>query len=82
MEVLLYFLLGIFVASVLSPVFQLWLEWHAVWVEMKKMKLSEAINDSNIKMQQAASSVGEVDTRAIGFSADWGEEEEECDYED
>lgn len=82
MEVLLYFLLGVFCATVGYPLIQGWLEWHLTWIEAKKMKISEAINDSNIRMQQAASSVREADTRAIGFSADWSEKEEECDYED
>lgn len=79
---LLYFFLGIFCATVVYPVVQAWLEWHLTWIEAKKMKLNEAITDSNIKMQQAVSSAGDQDTRAIGFSATWGEEEEECEYED
>ena len=82
MEILTIFLLGIFFALCGLPVLQGWAEWHLTWIEVKKMKLNEAINNSNIRMQQAVSSAEEVDTRAIGFSASWGDEEEECDYED
>ena len=52
------------------------------WFETKRMKCAEAINNSNINMQKAASSIEEqYSTRQIGFSLSEEEEEEE-NYED
>jgi hypothetical protein len=63
------------------PLINSLVELIIAWFETKRMKCAEAINNSNINMQKAASSVEEeFPTRRIGFSL--SEEEEECEEDE
>lgn len=79
---LVWFISGILFALVILPLLNSLMELIMAWFETKRMKCAEAINNSNINMQKAASSIEEqYSTRQIGFSLSEEEEEEE-NYED
>ena len=78
---LLYFILGFIFAVYLIPIFDGISGWFLTWVEAKKAKQSEIVNQANIKMRQAAASVDtDNPKRLIGFNVpndDCEEEDEE-----
>ena len=78
---LLYFILGFTFAVYLIPLLDGISAWFLTWVEAKKAKQSEIINQTNIKMRQAAASADtDSPKRLIGFSVpddDYEEEDEE-----
>lgn len=79
---LLYFILGIIFVTYVIPLLDGISAWFLTWVEAKKAKQSEIINQINIKMRQAAASAEEdPPRRLIGFrmpdSEDYDEEENE-----
>ena len=77
---LLYFILGILFIQYFIPLVEGISAWFLTWVEMKKTKCGEIINQSNINMRQAAASAEEdLPRRAIGFCAPDDEIEEEED---
>lgn len=79
---LLYFILGFVFAVYLIPLLDGISAWFLTWVESKKVKQSEIINLTNIKMRQAAASADDDSPkRLIGFCRDDDYEEEE-DEED
>lgn len=79
---LVWFISGILFALVILPLLNSLMELIMAWFETKRMKCAEAINNSNINMQKAVSSIEEQhSTRQIGFSLSEEEEEEE-NYED
>lgn len=80
---LLYFILGIIFVTYVIPLFDGILAWFLTWVEAKKAKQSEVINQTNIKMRQAAASAEQdPPRRPIGFCVPDSEELEEEEYED
>ena len=80
---LLYFVLGFIFAVYLIPLLDGISTWFLTWVEAKKAKQSEIINQTNIKMRQAAASAeDDSPKRLIGFCRDDDYEEEEEDEED
>lgn len=80
---LLYFILGFVFAVYLIPLLDGLSAWFLTWVEAKKTKQAEIINQTNIKMRQAAASAeDDSPKRLIGFYADDDYEEEEEDEED
>lgn len=75
---LLYFILGFAFAIYLIPLLDGVSAWFLTWVEAKKAKQSEIINQTNIKMRQAAASAEDDSSkRLIGFCRDDDYEEEE-----
>lgn len=77
---LLYFILGILFVTYVIPLLDGILAWFLTWVEAKKAKQSEVINQTNIKMRQAAASAEEDSPhRSIGFRLPDEEEEYEED---
>ena len=78
---LLYFILGFVFAVYLIPLLDGLSAWFLTWIEAKKAKQSEIINQTNIKMRQAAASADtDSPKRLIGFSVpddDYEEEDEE-----
>ena len=79
---LLYFILGFMFAVYLIPLLDGISGWFLTWIEAKKAKQSEIINQTNIKMRQAAASADtDSPKRLIGFSVpdDDSEEEDEED---
>ena len=79
---LLYFILGFVFAVYLIPLLDGISAWFLTWVEAKKAKQSEIINQTNIKMRQAvASAEDDSPKRLIGFCRDddYDEEEDEED---
>ena len=75
---LLYFILGIIFVTYIIPLLDGTLAWFLTWVEAKKAKQSEVINQTNIKMRQAAASAEEdPPRRPIGFRVPDEEEENE-----
>ncbi len=77
---LLYFILGIIFVQYMIPLFDGVIGWFLTWVEAKKAKQSEVINQTNIKMRQAAASAEEdPPRRPIGFRVPDEEEEYEED---
>ena len=65
---LLYFILGILFVQVFIPIIDGISAWFLTWVEAKKSKQSNVINDANIKMRQAAASADQdPPMRKIGF---------------
>lgn len=79
---LLYFILGFTFASYLMPVLEGLGAWFLTWVEAKKAKQSEIVNQANIKMRKdAASTDQDVPSMGkIGFQyldAEEGEDEED-----
>ena len=77
---LLYFILGILFVQYGIPLLDGISAWFLTWVEAKKAKQSEVINQTNIKMRQAAASAEEdPPRRPIGFRVPDEEEEYEED---
>lgn len=77
---LLYFILGIVFVQYMIPLFDGIIGWFLTWTEAKKAKQSEVINQTNIKMRQAAASAEEdPPRRVIGFRVPDEEEENEED---
>ena len=77
---LLYFILGILFGTQVMPLLDGASAWFLTWVEAKKAKQSEVINQTNIKMRQAAASAEEdPPRRPIGFRVPDEEEEYEED---
>ena len=77
---LLYFILGILFVTYVIPLMDGISSWFLTWVEAKKAKQSEVINQTNIKMRQAAASAEEDPPRKpIGFRVPDEEEEYEED---
>ena len=79
---LLYFILGFVFAVYLIPLLDGISAWFLTWVEAKKARQSEIINNTNIKMRQAvASAEDDSPKRLIGFCRedDYEEEEDEED---
>ena len=77
---LLYFILGILFVTYVIPLMDGISSWFLTWVEVKKAKQSEVINQTNIKMRQAAASAEEdPPRRPIGFRVPDEEEEYEED---
>jgi hypothetical protein len=77
---LLYFILGIVFVQYMIPLFDGIIGWFLTWTEAKKAKQSEVINQTNIKMRQAAASAEEDPPhRVIGFRVPDEEEENEED---
>ena len=77
---LLYFILGILFVTYVIPLLDGISSWFLTWVEAKKVKQSEVINQTNIKMRQAAASADEdPPRRPIGFRVPDEEEEYEED---
>jgi hypothetical protein len=80
---LLYFILGFVFAVYLIPLLDGLSAWFLTWVEAKKTKQAEIINQTTIKMRQAAASAEEdAPRRAIGFALPDDYEEEEDEEED
>lgn len=80
---LLYFILGIFFVSYIIPIIDGISSWFLTWVEAKKAKQSEIVNEANIKMRQAVASADQdTPMRQIGFQVPDPEENEEEDEED
>jgi hypothetical protein len=80
---LLYFILGFVFAVYLIPLLDGLSAWFLTWVEAKKTKQAEIINQTTINMRQAAASAEEdAPRRAIGFALPDDYEEEEEDEED
>lgn len=78
---LIWFISGVIFALVILPLMHSLAELIVAWMETYRMQCAEAINNSNINMQKAASSVEEeFPTRRIGFSL--SEEEEECEEDE
>lgn len=77
---LLYFILGILFVTYVIPLMDGISSWFLTWVEAKKAKQSEVINQTNIKMRQATASAEEdPPRRPIGFRVPDEEEEYEED---
>ena len=79
---LLYFILGFTFASYLMPVLEGLGAWFLTWVEAKKAKQTEIVNQVNIKMRKDAASADQDRTHVgkIGFqylNAEKGEDEED-----
>ena len=73
---LLYFILGIVFITYVIPLLDGISGWFLTWVEAKKAKQSEIVNQANIKMRQAAASTEEDPPhRPIGFRVPDEEEE-------
>lgn len=80
---LLYFILGIVFVTYVIPLLDGISAWFLTWVEAKKAKQSEIINQTNIKMRQAAAPAEEdPPRRPIGFRMPDPEESEEEENED
>ena len=80
---LLYFILGFIFAVYLIPLLDGISAWFLTWVEAKKAKQSEFINQTNIKMRQAvASAENDSPKRLVGFCREDDDYEEEEDEED
>lgn len=79
---LLYFILGFAFAVYLIPLLDGLSAWFLTWVEAKKTKQAEVINQITIRMRQtAASAEDDTPRRAIGFCCE-DDYEEEDDEED
>ena len=81
---LLYFILGFTFASYLMPVLEGLGAWFLTWVEAKKAKQSEIVNQVNIKMRKdAAAASADQDYTPVGkigfqyLDAEEGEDENE-----
>ena len=78
---LLYFILGFAFASYLMPILEGLGAWFLTWVEAKKAKQTEIVNQANIKMRKDAASTDQ-DTPSVGkigfqyLDAEEGEDEE------
>lgn len=87
MTYLLIFVAGILFVQFIMPLLDGLLSWVLLALEAKKAALSEKVNESNIKMKQAATSAAEANfpkPRTIGFTApaEEYETEEDEDYND
>jgi hypothetical protein len=79
---LLYFILGFVFAVYLIPLLDGISAWFLTWVEAKKTKQAEIINQTTINMRQATTSAeNSSPKRVIGFARDDDYEEEEEDEE-
>ena len=79
---LLYFILGFTFASYLTPVLEGLGAWFLTWVEAKKAKQSEIVNQANIKMRKDAASTDQ-DAPSMGrFGCQSLDSEEGEDKED
>lgn len=81
MKKLLYFVSGALFVSCGIPIADGLCSWFLTWIEAKKAKSSEIINQVNIKIRQdAASADQDPPMRKIGFcvpdSENYGEEED------
>ncbi len=75
---LLYFILGFVFAVYLIPLLDGISAWFLTWVEAKKTKQAEIINQTTINMRQAtASAENKSPKRLIGFCREDDYEEEE-----
>ena len=81
---LVWFIFGILFAELLLPLLKKLGELIATRLEKTEAKLSESINESNIKMKQALASVDKDDMPKyqIGFAIPACDEEEEEDIDD
>lgn len=80
MKLLCFFILGFIFAAYLIPLLDGLSSWFLTWIDLKKIKLNEIINQINIKMRQAAASAEEdPPRRSIGFRVPDEEEEYEED---
>lgn len=76
----LYFIAGILFVSYFIPLLDGLSSLFLTWIEAKKGKLNEEINQSNIQIRKSAASAEEdPPRRLIGFCA---EDSEECEEED
>lgn len=80
---LLYFILGFCFASFGIPIVEGICAWFLTWIEAKKAKQSDAINQVNIKMRKEAASAGQDEPQMakIGFQIPVADEEESEDDE-
>ena len=80
---LFYFILGVLFVSYVIPIIDGISAWFLTWVEAKKTKQSEIVNQANITMRKAIASADEdPPMRPIGFrvpDAEDYEEEEDLD---
>lgn len=80
---LLYFILGFTFASYLIPVLEGLGAWFLTWVEAKKAKQTEIVNQVNIKMRKDAAASADQDYIPVGkigfqyLDAEEGEDEED-----
>ena len=82
---LLYFILGFAFASYLMPILEGVGAWFLTWVEAKKAKQTEIVNQVNIKMRKDAAASADQDytpVGKIGFQYLDAEPEEGEDEED
>ena len=81
---LLYFILGFAFASYLMPILEGLGAWFLTWVEAKKIKQTEIVNQANIKMRKDAASTDQDYTLVgkIGFQYPDAEPKEGEDEED
>ena len=81
---LLYFILGFCFASFGIPIVEGICAWFLTWVEAKKAKQTDAVNQINIKMRKEAASAGQDEPHMakIGFQIPDADEEESEDDED
>lgn len=79
---LLYFILGFAFASYLMPILEGLGAWFLTWIEAKKTKQTEIVNQANIKMRKDAASTDQ-DTPSVGkigfqyLDAEEGEDKED-----
>ena len=75
---LLFFIAGIIFVSYLIPVLDGISSWLLTWIELKKAKHSDSINQINIKMRKDRASEEDDQTtdRLIGFHVSDAEENE------
>ena len=80
---LLYFILGFVFAVYLIPLLDGISAWFLTWVEAKKAKQSEIVNQVNIKMRKDAAASTDQDYPPVGkigfqyLDAEEGEDEED-----
>lgn len=75
---LLFFILGILFVQYFIPLVDGFVAWLLTWVEAKKAKQSEVVNQTNINMRQAAEAANELPPRRIiGFATPENDEEED-----
>ena len=82
---LLYFILGFAFASYLMPILEGLGAWFLTWVEVKKAKQTEIVNQVNIKMRKDAAAstaqdytpVGKIGFQYLDAEPEEGEDEED-----
>ena len=81
---LLYFILGILFVSYVIPLIDGLSGLFLTWIEAKKAKQTDAVNQINIKMRKEAASAGQDEPHMakIGFQIPDADEEESEDDED